>query len=120
LPSTTAFDKAVISDPPFETVVHTASPFTFRVTDIKKDLLVPGELSCLSKDGRRIGTPTKHIHSAVNGTVGLLQAIKRSAPTVKRVVITSSFAAIIDPSKPADFVFSEVRSDDPEGSGYPL
>ena len=25
--ASTAFDKVVISDPPFETVIHTASPF---------------------------------------------------------------------------------------------
>ena len=31
-----AFDKAVVSDPPFETVIHTASPFHFNVTDIQK------------------------------------------------------------------------------------
>lgn len=33
------------------------------------------------------------------GTTGILKAIKAHAPTVKRVVITSSFAAIINPSK---------------------
>lgn len=31
-----AFDQAVISDPPFEAVLHTASPFHFNVTDIQK------------------------------------------------------------------------------------
>lgn len=31
-----AFDKAVISDPPFEAVLHTASPFHFNVTDVQK------------------------------------------------------------------------------------
>ena len=38
-----AFDKAIVSDPPFETVIHTASPFHFNVTDVQKDLLDPGE-----------------------------------------------------------------------------
>ena len=33
------------------------------------------------------------------GTTGILKSIKKSAPTVKRVVITSSFASIVDPSK---------------------
>lgn len=59
-----AFDEAVKSDPPFETVIHTASPFHFNVTDVKKDLLDP----------------------AVIGTTGILKAVKKSAPTVKRVV----------------------------------
>lgn len=31
-----AFDQAVISDPPFEAVLHTASPFHFNVTDVQK------------------------------------------------------------------------------------
>ncbi|CZR62577.1 related to aldehyde reductase II [Phialocephala subalpina] len=72
-----AFKNAVISTPPFEAVIHTASPFQFNVTDIQKDLLDP----------------------AIIGTTNMLKAIKDGAPTVKRVVITSSFAAIYDPSK---------------------
>ena len=59
-----AFDEAVQSDPPFEAVIHTASPFHFNVTDTKKDLLDP----------------------AIIGTTGILKAIKKNAPTVKRVV----------------------------------
>ncbi|PGH08395.1 hypothetical protein GX51_01221 [Blastomyces parvus] len=80
-----AFDKAVISDPPFETVIHTASPFHFRASDNKAELLDP----------------------AINGTVGILRAIQRSAPTVKHVVITSSFASIIDANKPPTYTYSE-------------
>jgi nucleoside-diphosphate-sugar epimerase len=70
-----AFDEAVISDPPFEVVIHTASPFFSGHTDPVKQLLDP----------------------AIKGTVGILVAIKKSAPSVKRVVITSSFAAIVNP-----------------------
>jgi len=69
-----AFNEAVKSDPPFEGVLHTASPFHFNVTDPKKDLLDP----------------------AIIGTTGILKAVKKSAPTVKRVVITSSFASILN------------------------
>jgi len=72
-----AFDEAIKSDPPFEVVLHTSSPFHFNAKDIKKDLLDP----------------------AIIGTTGILKAIKESAPTVKRVVITSSFAAIINPGQ---------------------
>jgi nucleoside-diphosphate-sugar epimerase len=72
-----AFDKAVVSDPPFEAVLHTASPFHFKAQDIQKELLDP----------------------AVQGTLGCLKAIKAHAPTVKRVVITASFASIVDGSK---------------------
>lgn len=59
-----AFDEAIKSDPPFEAVIHTASPFHFNATDIQKELLDP----------------------AVIGTTSILQSIKKSAPTVKRVV----------------------------------
>ncbi|ORY14252.1 hypothetical protein BCR34DRAFT_623385 [Clohesyomyces aquaticus] len=72
-----AFDEAVVSDPPIEAVLHTASPFHFNVTDVQKDLLDP----------------------AVIGTTGILKSIKKNAPHVKHVVITSSFAAIVDPDK---------------------
>jgi nucleoside-diphosphate-sugar epimerase len=36
---------------------------------------------------------------AVIGTTGVLKSIKKSAPSVKHVVITSSFASIVDPGK---------------------
>lgn len=71
-----AFDSAVQSDPPFEAVLHTASPFHFNVKDPKRDLLDP----------------------AIIGTTSILHAIKRHAPTVTRVAITSSFAAITNPA----------------------
>ena len=59
-----AFDKAVQSNPPFEAIIHTASPFHFNITDTKKDLLDP----------------------AIIGTTGVLESAKKHAPTVKRVV----------------------------------
>src|SRR6201999_1754652 len=60
-------------------VVHTASPFHFKVTDVQKQLLDP----------------------AVIGTTGVLKSVKKYAPSVKRVVITSSFASIVNPFKGA-------------------
>ncbi|KAJ5453906.1 ketoreductase [Penicillium daleae] len=78
-----AFDQAVISDPPFDAVIHTASPLHFRFK-YPKELLDP----------------------AIHGTKGILRAIKDKAPSVKRVVITSSFAAIICPDEHPD-VYSE-------------
>lgn len=71
-----AFDE-VVKTPGIEVVLHTASPFHFNITDPQKDLIDP----------------------AVIGTTGILKAIAKSAPGVKRVVITSSFAAILDASK---------------------
>ncbi|CAM1501531.1 Fc.00g035150.m01.CDS01 [Cosmosporella sp. VM-42] len=73
-----AFDRAVVSTPAFEAVIHTASPYHFNSKNNKKELLEP----------------------AVNGTLGILKSIKAFAPTVKRVVITSSSAAVLDQSNP--------------------
>lgn len=70
-----AFDKAVVSDPPFDFVIHTASPYQLHFNDPIADCLDP----------------------AIKGTTGILESIHAFAPTVKRVVITSSSAAILDP-----------------------
>lgn len=72
-----AFYEAVKSDRPYEAVIHTASPFSFNVSDVKADLIDP----------------------AVDGTTNILRAIKKHAPTVKRVVITGSFVSMLDISK---------------------
>lgn len=42
------------------------------------------------------------VDPAVIGTMGILRAIVRSAPTVRRVVVTSSFAAILDEARLED------------------
>ncbi|KAK1778138.1 hypothetical protein QBC45DRAFT_414913 [Copromyces sp. CBS 386.78] len=74
-----AFDE-VVKEPGLEVVLHTASPFHFKFQDPKTELIDP----------------------AVNGTTGILKALARSAPTVRRVVITSSFAAVMDEDKITD------------------
>jgi nucleoside-diphosphate-sugar epimerase len=68
-------------------VIHTASPLFFTFTDAQKEIITP----------------------ALNGTRGILEAVKRFAPSVKRVVITSSFAAILSEEHFTDpnAVFSE-------------
>ncbi|KAF8753806.1 GDP-mannose 4,6 dehydratase [Rhizoctonia solani] len=71
-----AFDE-VLKSHTFDVVLHTSSPFVFTINDVKKDLLDP----------------------AVLGTTEILKAIKANAPTVKHVVVTSSFASIVDLSK---------------------
>lgn len=81
-----AFDEAVQQNPPLDAVIHTASPFHYRIDDVKRDMLDP----------------------AVNGTVGVLQSVKKYAPSVKRVVITSSFASMYNnPNKPTGSTYSE-------------
>lgn len=71
-----AFDEAVKG---VDGVIHTASPFILDAKDYQRDLFDP----------------------AVKGTVSILESVQQHNPTVKRVVITSSFAAIIDVSKGA-------------------
>ncbi|KAI9673130.1 MAG: methylglyoxal reductase (NADPH-dependent) gre2 [Caeruleum heppii] len=71
-----AFDEAVKN---VDGIIHTASPFQTSVEDNERDLLNP----------------------AIKGTTEILNAIHESNPKVKRVVITSSFAAILDMSKGA-------------------
>ncbi|CAE7160408.1 unnamed protein product [Rhizoctonia solani] len=81
-----AFDEVLKSNE-FDYVLHTSSPFVFTINDVKKDLLDP----------------------AILGTTEILKAVKANAPTVKRVVVTSSFASIVDLSKGnrPGYVYSE-------------
>ena len=72
-----AFDYAVQGDHPFDAVIHTASPNVRNCNDVQKELLDP----------------------AIIGTTSILSSIARFAPSVKRVVCVSSFAALIDASK---------------------
>ncbi|UNI20278.1 Methylglyoxal reductase (NADPH) [Purpureocillium takamizusanense] len=53
--------------------MHTASPFHFRWTDAQTELIDP----------------------ALVGTTSILRAVHRLAPSVRRVVVTSSFAAVL-------------------------
>ncbi|KAK6214282.1 hypothetical protein LQW54_004508 [Pestalotiopsis sp. IQ-011] len=73
-----AFEHVFRRGIPFSHVIHTASPFHDNFADPVEGLLKP----------------------AINGTKNILQAIKAYAPTCKRVVITSSFAAIVNPARP--------------------
>ncbi|KAF8608355.1 NAD(P)-binding protein [Ceratobasidium sp. AG-I] len=99
-----AFDDIFKRDS-FDVVLHNSSPFVFNVNDVKKDLLIP----------------------AVQGTTEILKSAKKYGPSVKRVVITSSFASIMN-GKKGDWpghVFSEkdwnpITAEDAQdpGSGY--
>ncbi|KXX76618.1 putative NADPH-dependent methylglyoxal reductase GRP2 [Madurella mycetomatis] len=80
-----AFDEAVKSDPPLDYVVHTASPYQFYFDDPVKDCLDP----------------------AIKGTTGILKSVKAYAPGVKRVVITSSSAAVLSPPNHPTKVYNE-------------
>jgi nucleoside-diphosphate-sugar epimerase len=90
-----AFDKAVVSDPPFEAVIHTASPFHFNVTDVQKVRWLQRSPHSINQ----LTTSKELLDPAIIGTTGILKSIKKSAPSVKRVVITSSFASIVNPFK---------------------
>ncbi|KAG9043967.1 methylglyoxal reductase (NADPH-dependent) gre2 [Tulasnella sp. UAMH 9824] len=66
-----SFDE-VLKAHQFDAVIHSSSPFITDVRDVEEDLYKP----------------------AIQGTVGILESIKANAPTVKRVVVTSSFASV--------------------------
>lgn len=72
------FDE-VFTSQPFDHVIHTASPYQLRVEDPVRDLLDP----------------------ALRGTTGLLRSVQKLAPSVKRVVLTSSSAAMLNPASHA-------------------
>lgn len=65
----------VMKSEPFDFIVHTASPYQLHFDDPVRDCLDP----------------------AIKGTTGILKSAKAYAPTVKRVVITSSSAAVLNP-----------------------
>ena len=74
-----AFDDAVVG---CEYIMHIASPYVLDVDDPQRDLVDP----------------------AVNGTLSVLQSAQKTG-AVKRVVLTSSFAAVSGP--PKDGVWTE-------------
>jgi nucleoside-diphosphate-sugar epimerase len=73
-----AFNEVVQSTPPFDAVLHQASPFLFSA----------------------IGNNAEFLDPAVKGTTEILKAIKAHAPEVKRVIYTSSCAAVLDFNAP--------------------
>jgi len=75
-----SFDKAFDG---CKYIFHTASPFTLTVPDAQRDLVDP----------------------ALQGTLHALRSAKK-AGTVKRIVITSSIAAVVS-SKPYGYVYTE-------------
>ncbi|KAM0543257.1 hypothetical protein ACHAPJ_012403 [Fusarium lateritium] len=72
-----AFNDAIQATE-FDAVLHVASPYHYKPQDIQKDLIDP----------------------AVNGTLNILRAVRDYAPTVKRVVVTSSFSAVVNIKNP--------------------
>lgn len=73
-----AFDEAVKG---VDAIAHTASPFHSNVED-----------------------PRDFYQPAIRGTVGILESALKNGTNVKRIVVTSSTAAVMDPpSKPTTF-----------------
>lgn len=75
-----AFDEALKKHPEVTVFLHTASPFHFKATNSEEELLKP----------------------AVNGTKNALKAIEKYGPQIKKVVVTSSYAAISTAEKEGD------------------
>ena len=80
--STDSSHQAVKATTNLKYVLHMASPFHYNVQDPVKDFLEP----------------------AITGSTSILKAVKDFAPEVKRVVLTSSFAALRDDSKPGALI----------------
>ncbi|KAL4894687.1 pyridoxal phosphate-dependent transferase [Aspergillus ambiguus] len=74
----------VITD--IDAVIHVASPFTYNITNNEQELIIP----------------------AINGVKSILSASANPGSKVKRVVMTSSFASVVDIKRPADpgFVYT--------------
>ncbi|KAE8381212.1 hypothetical protein BDV26DRAFT_289702 [Aspergillus bertholletiae] len=79
-----AFDEAVKG---VDGIMHTACPGGGAAENNERDIVQP----------------------AINGTINILESAHRHAPQVKRIVITSSFASMIDMSKGAwpSHIYSE-------------
>ncbi|ETN42807.1 uncharacterized protein HMPREF1541_01965 [Cyphellophora europaea CBS 101466] len=69
-------------------IIHVASPFTYDIQDNKRDLVLP----------------------AINGIKTLLQSAAK-IDSVKRIVITSSFAAVVDIERKAPPAFEYTSRD---------
>ncbi|KEF60510.1 dihydroflavonol-4-reductase [Exophiala aquamarina CBS 119918] len=71
--ATGAFDDIFKRHPNFDAIIHAASPFHDNFHD-----------------------PMELLDPAIKGTTGILKAAKSYAPSIKRVVLTSSFAAMVN------------------------
>ncbi|KAK2472654.1 hypothetical protein H9L39_14829 [Fusarium oxysporum f. sp. albedinis] len=71
-----------------DAVIHVASPFTYDTKDNEKELIIP----------------------AINGVDSILKAAATS-PKVKRIVITSSFASVLDAGRKAPPYFTYTGDD---------
>ncbi|TDL15605.1 NAD-P-binding protein [Rickenella mellea] len=85
LTSPNSFDEAIKG---VKYIAHTASPFIFVFKDNENDMLKP----------------------AIEGTKAIIEAAKKE-PSVQHVVITSSFAAIVDLAKLANVGYTYTRND---------
>lgn len=75
-----AFDESLKKHPEVTVFLHTASPFHFNTTNVEEDLYKP----------------------AVEGTNNALKAIQAHGTQITRVVVTSSFAAVMDYDRERD------------------
>lgn len=67
------FDSVFQKHPDIEYVLHTSSPFHFDVKDPEKELLIP----------------------AIQGTKGIFESAKKFGKNVQKIVVLSSYAAVL-------------------------
>ncbi|KAK3328631.1 hypothetical protein B0T19DRAFT_385212 [Cercophora scortea] len=78
-----AFDNGI------DAVIHVASPFTYATKNNEQELIIP----------------------AINGVKSLFTAAAATAPRIKRIVLTSSFAAVLDATRQSPPYFTYTAAD---------
>lgn len=77
---------------PFDYVIHTASPVSFTVTDIQKDMIEPAELGYDFSSQLKSRTFTDHFR-----TLEIMRSAKRyGGPQLKRFVLLSSAVTVLN------------------------
>ncbi|GEQ68783.1 hypothetical protein JCM33374_g2452 [Metschnikowia sp. JCM 33374] len=88
-----AFDDALRKHPEVTVFLHTASPFHYNTDNIEGDLYFP----------------------AINGTKNALSSVLAHGPQISKVVVTSSYVAMMNPAK-----FYDPSHTDTEESWNPI
>ena len=88
-----AFDK--LFDKPYDFILHTASPVTFKVNDVQADLIDPAIQGCVSSCLPRWFSQPQLI--TLGRTLGLLEsAQKLGGSRLKRFVLLGSAVAVLN------------------------
>ena len=100
------FDQALKG---VDAVEHTAAPFHYKAEHPDKVIKYACPLWEVASCSAKALLNCKCLHSpAVNGTKNVLKSIQKHGKNVKRVVLTSTFGAIVDLRKKRPHTFTEL------------